>query len=100
MKKPNTQNNQNTQNGLERNLITFQVSKVKVWEDGRVSFNIVINDVAIYNCRVVESDKGDFVSFPSRKGSDGKYYSHAYIKLTETENNAIIAEVERQLNGN
>ena len=37
------------------------------------------------------------MSFPSRKGSDGKYYSHAYIRLTDEEQDDILDAVMEQV---
>jgi DNA-binding cell septation regulator SpoVG len=51
----------------------------------------------IYGCRFVEGKNGDFVSFPSYKGSDGKYYSHAYIKLDEADVMLIDEQIDQLL---
>lgn len=40
-------------------------------------FGLEHDGAVIYGCRLVEGSKGVFVSYPSRKGNDGKYYSHA-----------------------
>lgn len=41
-------------------------------------FGLEHNGAIIYGCRLVEASNGNiFISFPSRKGSDGKYYNHA-----------------------
>ena len=40
-----------------------------------VYFDVVINGVTIYGCKVVEGKNGDFISFPSHKGKDDKYYN-------------------------
>ena len=65
--------------------------------ENTVYFDVVINGVTIYGCRVVEGSKGDFVSFPSHKGKDGKYYNHAYVKLSEEDTDAIVKQVEEML---
>lgn len=75
----------------------FEVKNVNQYKD-TVFFNLVINGVIIYGCRVVEGQKGDFISFPSKKGNDGKYYNHAYAALSEKDAEKILAEVEKQLN--
>lgn len=99
MKKPET-NNGNT-GRRERECIElrdFSVSGARVWDNGRITFNLCLNGVTIYGCRVVEGKEGDFISYPSRKGNDGKYYSYAYAALKEDDVNAILGEVERQIN--
>lgn len=40
-------------------------------------FGLEHNGAVIYGCRLVEGTHGIFISYPSRKGNDGKYYSHA-----------------------
>lgn len=62
-----------------------------------VYFDVTINGVTIYGCRVVEGSKGDFVSFPSHKGKDGKFYNHAWVKLSDEDTAAIVKQVEEML---
>lgn len=62
-----------------------------------VFFDVVINGVTIYGCKVVEGKNGDFISFPSHKGKDDKYYNHVYIKLTDEQTSDIIHQVEEML---
>ena len=76
---------------------SVEVVRAKSFDNGGVVFDVIINGVSIYNCRVVEGKNGDFISFPARKGSDGNYYSHAYIKLTEDDTKQIIGQVEKAL---
>lgn len=76
---------------------SVEVVRAKSFDNGGVVFDVTINGVSIYNCRVVEGKNGDFISFPARKGSDGNYYSHAYIKLTEDDTKKIIGLVEKAL---
>mgnify|MGYP002515963600 CR=1 FL=1 len=76
---------------------SVEVVRAKSFDNGGVVFDVIINGVSIYNCRVVEGKNGDFISFPARKGSDGNYYSHAYIKLTEDDTKKIIGQVEKAL---
>ena len=73
------------------------VIRAKSFDNGGVVFDVIINGVSIYNCRVVEGKNGDFISFPARKGSDGNYYSHAYIKLTDEDTKRIVGQVEKAL---
>lgn len=74
--------------------VQAQVTRAKQFDDGGVVFDMVVNGVSIYGCRVVEGKNGDFVSFPSYKAKDGKYYSHAYIKLSDADTKNIVSQVE------
>lgn len=101
MKKPeNNVNNGN--NGKSAGIdVTFQVkrARVNVYNDTTfVTADIEINGVLIYGCRVVEGANGDFIGFPSRKGNDGKYYSHCYVNLSQASQSAILCEIERMIN--
>ena len=63
--------------------MTIEIVK-KAWSDGGVSCDVTLSInkaeiVTIYGIRVVEGKNGKFLSMPSRKGSDGTYYSHARI---------------------
>ena len=82
--------------------IKWSVSNMRAWDDGGVTFalNLEVASkrlVTIYGCRIAEGKEGSFISFPSRKGKDGKYYSHAYVRLTEEEQEEIIEEVTKTL---
>ena len=74
--------------------IDAKVTRAKQFKDGGVVFDMQVNGVSIYGCRVIESKNCDFVSFPSYKGSDGKYYSHAWVKLSDEDTKAIVKQVE------
>lgn len=62
-----------------------------------VYFDVVINGVTIYGCKVVEGKNGDFISFPSHKGKDDKYYNYVYIKLSDEQTTDIVKQVEEML---
>lgn len=65
-----------------------------------VFFNLTINGVTIYGCRVVTPKNGsdDFIAFPSHKDANGKYWNYAYVKLSDTDTKEILAEVEKEVN--
>ena len=100
MKKPNNTNNtSNKGNNAECIKIdSFSVNRTHVFQNGGVTFDMTVNGISIYGCRVVESEKGDFIALPQRKGQDGKYYSIVWARFSEDDARDILAEVERQLN--
>ena len=74
----------------ETEVLTTKVAGVsvkavkKTWTDGKVSADVTLSIgkaeiVTIYGIRVVDGSNGAFLSMPSRKGSDGKYYYQANI---------------------
>lgn len=99
MKKPETKSTQsNRQNKQYTEIRQFMVKRVKMFDNGGVNFDLEVNGIMIYGCRVVESKNGDFISFPQRKGGDGKYYNIAYVALKPEDQEAILGVVERMLN--
>lgn len=78
----------------------FDVRRAKAFENGNVSFDLTIDSfITIYNMRVVEGENGDFVSFPKRKGKDGKYYCYVWFNLDEADEMAILEMVQEVLDG-
>ena len=57
-----------------------------VWKDGKYpSFNVGLSSKAgqkpfieIKGCKLIDGSKGQFVSYPSRKQDDGKYWNHVW----------------------
>lgn len=49
--------------------------------------------LVIKGCRVKESDRGRFISFPSRKLDGGKYWNHVYA--SEGFQAAVLAELDK-----
>ena len=71
-----------------------EVTRAHEFKSGDISFDMVVNGVNIYNCTYMnesEKIKHAFVSFPSRKGSDGKYYSYAWFRITDE----LLDEIEK-----
>lgn len=78
-------------------VVSFEILKATQFNWG-VSFNMVLNGVTIYNCTVAETKDGkQFISFPSRKGSDGKWYSYVYFRFSDADLEAILEAVEKAL---
>lgn len=77
----------------------YAVRRAVQFDDSDVLFDLTIDDLTIYGCRVVEGKNGDFISLPSRKGKDGKYWGIVYKKFTDEETNAILDMVSAALAG-
>lgn len=78
----------------------IKVTRVKELENA-IMFDMVVNHVTIYGCSyrtLTRKDNGEEfakIGFPSRKGSDGKYYSHVSVKLSQDD----VADIEKQIEG-
>ena len=71
----------------------IEVTRAKEFKNA-YAFDMKVNGVSIYGCWLRESKKGgNFISFPSYKGSDGKYYSHAWFQITDE----VQADIEKQI---
>lgn len=72
----------------------IKVTRAHQFDDGSVAIDLEVNGVSIYNSILREGKNGMFVSFPSKMGKDGKYYSHVYVKLSDDDIKSIIEQVE------
>lgn len=85
----------------EKKSYEVKVTRAKDFsKDGKttIAFDMEANGVTIYGCwyRTATNKKGEefaSISFPSRKGEDGKYYSHAYFKIEAD----VLADIEKQI---
>lgn len=99
MKKPET--SKTTSKIEELKIDSYKVLRAVVaGKNDSVLFDLELNGVRIYGLSVVEGKNGDFISFPQRKGNDGKYYSIAWAKLSDDDVKDILQEVENVLNNN
>ena len=73
------------------------VKNIKQFEDGHITFTAIVNGIALNNLRVVETADDWFVAFPSRKGTDGKYYKYVYFPIDNDIKKMIGAAIEKAL---
>ena len=72
------------------------VKRAKEFDWG-ISFDMIVNDVVIYGCKLLAKKDSDevFIAFPSSKGTDGKYYNYVYVNLSDKETQDIVAQIEK-----
>ena len=76
---------------------SFEIIKATNFSWG-CAFNMVLNGVTIYNCTVATTKEGkNFISFPSRKGTDGKWYSYVYFRFSDEDMERILDAVAYKL---
>lgn len=99
MKKPAQTNNNNNEKEFMK-VDAFEIANVRVaGNKNTVYFTLTLNGVKIYNCRVVEYDKGDdFIGFPQQKGSNGEYYPVVTAYVSPDDAKKILEVVEKELN--
>lgn len=93
--------NNTKENNKNLDIEVQAVRFVHQFDDGNVSFSLLVNGVWISNMAIINSDKakdGWFISFPSRKSADGKYYNYAYFFIDDATKAKIGEMVKQELN--
>ena len=88
-----------------QNIDVQAVRFVHQFDDGNVSFSLLVNGIWISNMSIINNEKakdGWFISFPSRKAQnkDGKdaYYNYAYFFIDDATKAKIGEMVQKELN--
>ncbi len=73
----------------------ISISSIYNYSDDCTFFNLHIDntpvgEITIYGCKLISTQKSDFISLPSRKGDDDKYFSHVFFKITDELTSKII----------
>lgn len=89
-----------TQKAAEEQTFNVEVTRAHEFKSGDISFDCIVNGVAMYGLTYINADpkrniKEPFISFPSRKGSDGKYYNYCWFKITDE----LFSAIEKQIEG-
>lgn len=78
--------NKKTETKKTKKLTPFKSENVTIdirpyEKDNLLGFATVTlyDDIKIYDCKVMMGKNGVFLSYPSRKGNDNKYYSYCYV---------------------
>lgn len=76
-------------------LQAWEVLRAHEFDGGNISFDMKVNGVTIYGMGLIwNADRKEYwVSFPARKGKDGKYYKHAWFPVDE----ALQANIEKRI---
>lgn len=77
---------------------TVKVRRAHEFKSGDIGFDVDVNGVTLYGLTYLNENperniKSPFVSFPSRKGSDGKYYNMYYFKISDE----LLKVIEKQI---
>lgn len=77
---------------------SFKVTRAHEFENGNVSFDMLINGVQINRLSVISAKEPDhqFIGFPSYQ-SNGKWYNYVYLPLSQEDSDRIIDEVYNNL---
>ena len=73
----------NRKKSSKKEVTSLEVTRAREYED-IFFFDMVLNGVYIYGCRLIEGEDGWFVSFPSKKSDKkGKWFNHCWAKLSD-----------------
>ena len=74
-----------------------EVLRAKELQSGDIALDLKVNGVDIYGSfyvtREVDGKETSFISLPSRKGSDGKWYKYVYFPVSDD----MLADIEKQI---
>ena len=94
----------NEKKKVEYKPIEIEVSRVKeiANRDDCYRFTLTINGVDINGCQYItyttkEGEEGNFISLPAYKGSDNKYYNHAYFPINDPAYAKEFAQIENMI---
>ncbi len=84
----------------EEQTYNVEVTRAHEFKSGDISFDCIVNGIIMYGLTYINTDskrniKKPFISFPSRKGSDGNYYNYCWFKITDE----LFSEIEKQIEG-
>ncbi len=77
--------------------LDVKVTRVKEFNSGDISFDVIVNGVNVYGLTLKEYQGHNFIAFPSHKGSDDKYYNYAWFKVDENLQNDIEEQISNLL---
>lgn len=94
----------NTQREEKPTMIVsgYKVHRARTDSNGIVRADVEINGITVYGMAVMANKTSGeaFLSWPSQKGKDGKYYSVCYGRLSDTDQEKIIGEIYNWLDAN
>ena len=85
--------------GMLRNLNAV-VRNVRQVADNCLTFTLRLYGIDLYSMRLVEGQKGDFISASAQKGKDGKYYDNFRVYFTEDAAKAVGVAVRKAYDEN
>lgn len=87
----------NQQEVERNNFKNVEILRAIEFKNGGISFDMKADGVCYYNLSIVSGKESDFISEPSRKGSDDKYYKYYWLNLSQEMTDLIIDMVNNKL---
>lgn len=88
--------------GTEAKNHEIEVTRAHEFKSGDIGFDAIVNGIKLYNMVYMDTGEGrknesPFISFPSRKSDDGKYYNHYYVQFSDKDMEAIEKGIAAQI---
>lgn len=98
-------NNETKTNREEQPVLivsSYSVKRARTIQGGIVMADVEINGITIYGMKILanKSTGEAFLAWPSSKGKDGKYYSVAYARISDGDQEMIITKIYEWLDSN
>lgn len=77
----------------------YKILRAKEFDNGGITFDMEFNGITFYRLGVRKGQNGEFISYPSYKGTDGNYYHYFYLPLSDDTQDKIIQSVYNKLDG-
>lgn len=95
----------NTNNASDKPVLrldSYVCLRARADDRGIVRADVELNGITIYGMAVMANKTtGEaFLSWPSQKGKDGKYYSICYARMSDSDQETIIGEIYAWLDAN
>lgn len=75
-------------------VVSAKVDHVRLTSGGTY-FTLILNGVTINDCRVAETKDGkEFISLPSYKGKDGRWYSIVWFRFSDEDQDEILSMID------
>lgn len=87
--------NDDKQNKANFDMVATEaiVQNARVVTDDLITFTLKCHGFSFYNMKLVNGKKGNFITPPSVKGSNGAYYNQYAIYLSEEDEKSLIDSV-------
>ena len=76
------------------------VRNIRQVADNCLTFTLRLDGIDLYSMRLVEGQKGTFISPPATKGKDGSYYDNYRIYMDDAASKAVEAAVRKAYDEN
>lgn len=104
VKKENSKATKAQDKAQEKAKVTYtvEVLRAKEIKDNTYGVDLIINGVKVYGCifkqGIKDGKEWSLLDFPSRKGSDGNYYTYCWCPLDKGTLAVIEGQIAEKLN--